>query len=136
MRGLQFPGWKYALLPGANIITGVGWAENDFLTRVRIARKSFIFRQPCGRWDHQTSDPGPASHPLRQLPDRQRGIMTRSIVGISWYLRSGRWKLLQACGVFGNGGVTGLENLGAPWWNTPTASVNEAMSRLLSIPVC
>jgi probable HAF family extracellular repeat protein len=124
MRGLpNFPGGNNGFATGANNLRQVvGWAENDFQDPACVSPQVFQFRPAM--WSL-----GPPDQ-IQELPlilGDSSGAATAindngQIVGISGICDQavGRHTAKHAV-LWENGGVTDLGNLGAQWWNTPTA---------------
>jgi probable HAF family extracellular repeat protein len=127
MRGLpNFPGGNNGFATGANNLReAVGWAENGIHDAACVAPQVLQFRPAV--W---TLGPPDVIHELPLYRDDTSGAATAindngQIVGISGICDQavGRHTAKHAV-LWENGGVTDLGNLGAEWWNTPTA-VNE-----------
>jgi probable HAF family extracellular repeat protein len=123
MRGLpNFPGGNNGFATGANNLGQVvGWAENDVHDPMCVSPQVLQFRPAM--WSL-----GPDQiHELPLIPGDSSGAATAindngQIVGISGICDQavGRHTARHAV-LWENGGVTDLGNLGANWWNTPTA---------------
>jgi probable HAF family extracellular repeat protein len=127
MRGLpNFPGGNNGFATGANNLRQVvGWAENDVHDPTCVSPQVLQFRPAM--W---TLGPPDQIHDLPLIPGDTSGAATAindngQIVGISGICDQavGRHTAKHAV-LWENGGVTDLGNLGAQWWNTPTA-INE-----------
>jgi probable HAF family extracellular repeat protein len=127
MRGLpNFPGGNNGFATGANNLRQVvGWAENDVHDPTCVSPQVLQFRPTM--W---TLGPPDQIHDLPLIPGDTSGAATAindngQIVGISGICDQavGRHTAKHAV-LWENGGVTDLGNLGAQWWNTPTA-INE-----------
>ncbi len=124
MRGLpNFPGGNNGFATGANNLRqAVGWAENDVHDPTCVSPQVLQFRPAM--WSL-----GPPDQ-IQELPlisGDTSGAATAindngQIVGISGICDQaiGRHTAKHAV-LWENGGVTDLGNLGAEWWNTPTA---------------
>ena len=124
MRGLpNFPGGNNGFATGANNLRQVvGWAENDVHDRECVSPQVLQFRPTM--W---TLGPPDQIHDLPLMPGDTSGAATAindngQIVGISGICDQavGRHTARHAV-LWENGGVTDIGNLGAEWWNTPTA---------------
>src|SRR6266536_811896 len=124
MRGLpNFPGGDNGFTTGANNLgQAVGWAENDVHDPTCVSPQVLQFRPAV--WDLGPPD---VIHDLPLMPGDTSGAATAindndQIVGISCICDQavGRHTAKHAV-LWENGGVTELGNLGAQWWNTPTA---------------
>ncbi len=127
MRGLpNFPGGNNGFATGANNRGKVvGWAENDVHDPTCVSPQVLQFRPAV--WELGPPDqiqdlplfPGDTSGAATAINDHGQ------IVGISGICDQavGRHTAKHAV-LWENGGVTDLGNLGAQWWNTPTA-INE-----------
>jgi probable HAF family extracellular repeat protein len=125
MRALpNFPGGNNGFATGANNLRqAVGWAENGVEDTERcVSPQVFQFRPAM--W---TLGPPDQIHELPLMPDDSSGAATAindngQIVGISGICDQavGRHTAKHAV-LWENGGVIDLGNLGALWWNTPTA---------------
>jgi probable HAF family extracellular repeat protein len=124
MRGLpNFPGGNNGFATGANNLRQVvGWAENDVHDPECVSPQVLQFRPAM--W---TLGPPDQIHDLPLVPGDSSGAATAindngQIVGISGICDQavGRHTARHAV-LWENGGVTDLGNLGAEWWNTPTA---------------
>jgi probable HAF family extracellular repeat protein len=124
MRGLpNFPGGDNGFTTGANNLGQVvGWAENDVHDPTCVSPQVLQFRPAV--WDLGPPD---QIHDLPLVPGDTSGAATAindngQIVGISGICDQavGRHTARHAV-LWENGGVTDLGNLGALWWNTPTA---------------
>jgi len=127
MRGLpNFPGGNNGFATGANNLRQVvGWAENDVHDPTCVSPQVLQFRPAM--W---TLGPPDQIQDLPLMPEDTSGAATAindngQIVGISGICDQavGRHTAKHAV-LWENGGVTDLGNLGAQWWNTPTA-INE-----------
>jgi probable HAF family extracellular repeat protein len=127
MRGLpNFPGGNNGFATGANNLREVvGWAENGVPDDACVSPQALQFRPAM--W---TLGPPDVIHELPLFQDDTSGAATAindngQIVGISGICDQavGRHTAKHAV-LWENGGVTDLGNLGAQWWNTPTA-INE-----------
>ena len=127
MRGLpNFPGGNNGFATGANNLRQVvGWAENDVHDPTCVSPQVLQFRPAM--W---TLGPPDQIQDLPLMPGDTSGAATAindngQIVGISGICDQavGRHTAKHAV-LWENGGVTDLGNLGAQWWNTPTA-INE-----------
>jgi probable HAF family extracellular repeat protein len=124
MRGLPtFPGGHNGFATGANNLRQVvGWAENGVHDPTCCCQQVLQFRPAM--W---TLGPPDQIHELPLIPDDTSGAATAindngQIVGISGICdrAEGRHTAKHAV-LWENGGVTDIGNLGAQWWNTPTA---------------
>src|SRR5436309_8468380 len=124
MRGLPpFPGGNNGFATGANNLGQVvGWAENGFHDPNCCCTQVLQFRPAV--WDLGSGD---QIHDLPLISGDSSGAATAindngQIVGISGICDQavGRHTAKHAV-LWENGGVTDLGNLGAEWWNTPTA---------------
>jgi len=125
MRALpNFPGGNNGFATGANNLRqAVGWAENGVEDTERcVSPQVFQFRPAM--W---TLGPPDQIHELPLITGDSSGAATAindngQIVGISGICDQavGRHTAKHAV-LWENGGVTDLGNLGAQWWNTPTA---------------
>src|SRR5438046_686159 len=124
MRGLpNFPGGNNGFATGANNLGQVvGWAENGVHDSTCCCTQVLQFRPAV--W---TLGPTDHIHALPLIPGDTSGAATAindngQIVGISGICDQavGRHTAKHAV-LWENGGVTNIGNLGAPWWNTPTA---------------
>ena len=124
MRGLpNFPGGNNGFATGANNLHQVvGWAENDFHDPACVSPQVLQFRPAM--W---TLGPPDQIQDLPLMPGDTSGAATAindngQIVGISGICDQaiGRHTAKHAV-LWENGGVIDLGNLGAQWWNTPTA---------------
>jgi probable HAF family extracellular repeat protein len=124
MRGLpNFPGGNNGFATGANNLGQVvGWAENGVHDPTCCCTQVLQFRPAM--W---TLGPPDQIHDLPLIPGDTSGGATAindngQIVGISGICDQavGRHTANHAV-LWENGGVTDLGNLGAQWWNTPTA---------------
>src|SRR4029453_12334887 len=125
MRGLpNFPGGNNGFATGANNLGQVvGWAENGVHDTACVSPQVLQFRPAM--WSL-----GPSAdqiHELPLIPGDSSGAATAindngQIVGISGICDQalGRHTARHAV-LWENGGVTDIGNLGANWWNTPTA---------------
>lgn len=127
MRGLpNFPGGNNGFATGANNLREVvGWAENGVPDDACVSPQVLQFRPAM--W---SLGPPDVIHELPLFQDDTSGAATAindngQIVGISGICDQavGRHTAKHAV-LWENGGVTDLGNLGAEWWNTPTA-INE-----------
>src|SRR6266404_5875441 len=124
MRGLPpFPGGNNGFATGANNLGQVvGWAENGVHDSTCCCTQVLQFRPAV--W---TLGPPDQIHDLPLIPGDTSGAATAindngQIVGISGICDQavGRHTAKHAV-LWENGRVTNLGNLGAQWWNTPTA---------------
>ncbi len=124
MRGLpNFPGGNNGFATGANNLGQVvGWAENGVHDGACVSPQVLQFRPAM--W---TLGPPDQIQDLPLIPGDTSGAATAindngQIVGISGICDQavGRHTARHAV-LWENGGVTDLGNLGAQWWNTPTA---------------
>src|SRR5881628_2610035 len=124
MRGLpNFPGGNNGFATGANNLGQVvGWAENGVHDGACVSPQVLQFRPAM--W---TLGPPDQFQDLPLIPGDTSGAATAindngQIVGISGICDQavGRHTARHAV-LWENGGVTDLGNLGAQWWNTPTA---------------
>src|SRR5438445_3840907 len=124
MRGLpNFPGGNNGFATGANNLgQAVGWAENGVHDPTCCCTQVLQFRPAV--W---TLGPPDQIHDLPLIPGDTSGAATAindngQIVGISGICDQaiGRHTAKHAV-LWENGGLTDLGNLGALWWNTPTA---------------
>jgi probable HAF family extracellular repeat protein len=124
MRGLpNFPGGNNGFATGANNLRqAVGWAENGVRDPMCVSPQVLQFRPAM--W---TLGPPDQIHDLPLIPGDTSGAATAindndQIVGISGICDQavGRHTARHAV-LWENGGVTDIGNLGAQWWNTPTA---------------
>jgi probable HAF family extracellular repeat protein len=124
MRGLpNFPGGNNGFATGANNLgEAVGWAENEFHDPQCVAPQVLQFLP--AKW---TLGPPDVIQDLPLFPGDSSGAATAindngQIVGISGICDQavGRHTARHAV-LWENGTVIDLGNLGAPWWNTPTA---------------
>jgi len=124
MRGLpNFPGGNNGFATGANNLGQVvGWAENGFHDPTCCCTQVLQFRPAM--WTLGSPD---QIHELPLIPGDTSGAATAindngQIVGISGICDQavGRHTAKHAV-LWENGGVTDIGNLGAQWWNTPTA---------------
>src|SRR6266511_4414953 len=124
MRGLpNFPGGNNGFATGANNLGQVvGWAENGVNDPNCCCTQVLQFRPAM--W---TLGPPDQIQDLPLIPGDSSGAATaindnNQIVGISGICDQavGRHTAKHAV-LWENGGVTDLGNLGAQWWNTPTA---------------
>src|SRR5437870_4788460 len=124
MRGLpNFAGGNNGFATGANNLgQAVGWAENGVHDPMCCCTQVLQFRPAM--W---TLGPPDQIHDLPLIPGDTSGAATAindsgQIVGISGICDQavGRHTARHAV-LWENGGVTDLGNLGAQWWNTPTA---------------
>jgi probable HAF family extracellular repeat protein len=127
MRGLpNFPGGNNGFATGANNLGQVvGWAENDVHDPTCVSPQVLQFRPAV--WELGPPD---QIHALPLISGDTSGAATATndngqVVGISGICDQavGRHTAKHAV-LWENGGVTDLGNLGAQWWNTPTA-INE-----------
>ena len=124
IRGLpNFPGGNNGFATGANNLRQVvGWAENDVHDPTCVSPQVLQFRPAM--W---SLGPPDQIQDLPLIPGDTSGAATAindngQIVGISGICDQavGRHTARHAV-LWENGGVTDLGNLGAQWWNTPTA---------------
>jgi probable HAF family extracellular repeat protein len=124
MRGLPtFPGGNNGFATGANNLRQVvGWAENGVDDDACVSPQVLQFRPAM--W---SLGPPDQIHDLPLILGDTSGAATAlndngQIVGISGICDQavGRHTAKHAV-LWENGGVTDLGNLGAQWWNTPTA---------------
>jgi probable HAF family extracellular repeat protein len=125
MRALpNFPGGNMGFATGANNLRqAVGWAENGVEDPERcVSPQVFQFRPAM--W---SLGPPDQIHELPLITGDSSGAATAindngQIVGISGICDQavGRHTAKHAV-LWENGGITDLGNLGAQWWNTPTA---------------
>jgi probable HAF family extracellular repeat protein len=124
MRGLPtFVGGNNGFATGANNLGQVvGWAENDVHDPTCVSPQVLQFRPAM--WGLGPPD---QIHDLPLIPGDTSGAATAindngQIVGISGICDQavGRHTARHAV-LWENGGVTDIGNLGANWWNTPTA---------------
>src|SRR5712675_2016871 len=124
MRGLPtFPGGHNGFATGANNFGQVvGWAENDVHDSTCVSPQVLQFRPAM--WGLGPPD---QIHELPLITGDTSGAATAindngQITGISGICDQavGRHTAKHAV-LWENGGVTNLGNLGANWWNTPTA---------------
>jgi probable HAF family extracellular repeat protein len=124
MRGLPpFPGGNNGFATGANNFGQVvGWAENDVHDPTCCCHQVLQFRPAV--WELGPPD---QIHELPLISGDTSGAATAindngQIVGISGICdrAEGRHTAKHAV-LWENGGVTDIGNLGANWWNTPTA---------------
>jgi probable HAF family extracellular repeat protein len=124
MRGLPtFPGGHNSFATGANNLGQVvGWAENGVHDDMCCCHQVLQFRPAV--WELGPPD---RIHDLPLISGDSSGAATAindngQIVGISGICdrAEGRHTARHAV-LWENGGVTDLGNLGAEWWNTPTA---------------
>jgi probable HAF family extracellular repeat protein len=124
MRGLpNFPGGNNGFATGANNLDQVvGWAENDVHDPTCVSPQVLQFRPAL--WELGPPD---QIHDLPLISGDTSGAATAindnsQIVGISGICDQavGRHTAKHAV-LWENGGVTDLGNLGALYWNTPTA---------------
>jgi probable HAF family extracellular repeat protein len=124
MRGLpNFPGGNNGFATGANNLRQViGWAENDVHDPDCVSPQVLQFRPAM--W---SLGPPDEIHDLPLISGDTSGAATAindnsQIVGISGICDQavGRHTARHAV-LWENGGVIDLGNLGAQWWNTPTA---------------
>ena len=118
-----FPGGNNGFATGANNLGEVvGWAENDVHDTVCVSPQVLQFRPAV--WELGPPD---QIEDLPLIPGDTSGAATAindngQIVGISGICDQavGRHTARHAV-LWENSGVTDLGNLGAQWWNTPTA---------------
>jgi probable HAF family extracellular repeat protein len=124
MRGLPtFVGGNNGFATGANNLGQVvGWAENDVHDPACVSPQVLQFRPAV--WELGPPD---QIYDLPLIPGDTSGAATAindngQIVGISGICDQavGRHTARHAV-LWENGGVTDIGNLGANWWNTPTA---------------
>jgi probable HAF family extracellular repeat protein len=124
MRGLpNFPGGNNGFATGANNLGQVvGWAENDVHDPMCVSPQVLQFRPAV--WELGPPD---QIHDLPLISGDTSGAATAindngQIVGISGICDQavGRHTARHAV-LWENGVVTDIGNLGAQWWNTPTA---------------
>jgi probable HAF family extracellular repeat protein len=124
MRGLpNFPGGNNGFATGANNLRQVvGWAENGVHDEACVSPQVLQFHPAM--W---SLGPPDQIHDLPLFPGDTSGAATAindngQIVGISGICDQavGRHTAKHAV-LWENGGVIDLGNLGAQWWNTPTA---------------
>ena len=124
MRGLPtFVGGNNGFATGANNLGQVvGWAENDVHDPTCVSPQVLQFRPAV--WELGPPD---QIHDLPLIPGDTSGAATAindngQIVGISGICDQalGRHTARHAV-LWENGGGTDIGNLGATWWNTPTA---------------
>jgi probable HAF family extracellular repeat protein len=124
MRGLpNFPGGNNGFATGANNLRQVvGWAENGVHDEACVSPQVLQFHPAV--W---SLGPPDQIHDLPLFPGDTSGAATAindngQIVGISGICDQavGRHTAKHAV-LWENGGVIDLGNLGAQWWNTPTA---------------
>src|SRR5437867_2055926 len=124
MRGLpNFPGGNNGFATGANNLGQVvGWAENGVHDEACVSPQVLQFHPAVWRLG-----PPDQIHDLPLIPGDTSGSATAindngQIVGISGICDQaiGRHTAKHAV-LWENGGVIDLGNLGAQWWNTPTA---------------
>jgi len=127
MRGLpNFPGGNNGFATGANNLGQVvGWAENDVHDPTCVSPQVLQFRPAV--WELGPPD---QIHDLPLISGDTSGAATATnddgqVVGISGICDQavGRHTAKHAV-LWENSGVTDIGNLGAEWWNTPTA-INE-----------
>jgi probable HAF family extracellular repeat protein len=126
MRGLPTLGGNNGFATGANNRGfAVGWAENACRDATCVPPQQLQFRPVV--WDTQHND---QVSELPLFPADTSGAATAinnssAVVGISGICDQavGRHTAKHAV-LWDKSGVTDLGNLGAPWWNTPTA-INE-----------
>src|SRR5881398_1905653 len=119
----NFPGGDNGFATGANNLRQVvGWAENDVHDPTCVSPQVLQFRPAL--W---TLGPPDQIQDLPLIAGDSSGAATAindngQIVGISGICDQavGRYTARHAV-LWENGGVTDLGNLGAQWWNTPTA---------------
>ena len=124
MRGLpNFPGGNNGFATGANNLGQVvGWAENDVHDPTCVSPQVLQFRPAV--WELGPPD---QIHDLPLISGDTSGAATATndngqVVGISGICDQavGRHTAKHAV-LWENSGVTDIGNLGAEWWNTPTA---------------
>ena len=124
MRGLpNFPGGNNGFATGANNLgQAVGWAENDVHDPTCVSPQVLQFRPAV--WELGPPD---QIHDLPLISGDTSGAATAindngQVVGISGICDQavGRHTAKHAV-LWENSGVIDLGNLGAQWWNTPTA---------------
>ena len=124
MRGLpNFPGGNNGFATGANNLgQAVGWAENDVHDPTCVSPQVLQFRPAV--WELGPPD---QIHDLPLISGDTSGAATAindngQVVGISGICDQavGRHTAKHAA-LWENSGVIDLGNLGAQWWNTPTA---------------
>ena len=124
MRGLpNFPGGNNGFATGANNLGQVvGWAENDVHDPTCVSPQVLQFRPAV--WELGPPD---QIHDLPLISGDTSGAATATndngqVVGISGICDQavGRHTAKHAV-LWENGSVINLGNLGAQWWNTPTA---------------
>ncbi len=124
MRGLpNFPGGNNGFATGANNFRqAVGWAENGVHDPTCVSPQVLQFRPAI--WELGPPD---QIQELPLIPGDTSGAATAindngQVVGISGICDQavGRHTAKHAV-LWENGGVTDIGNLGAEWWNTPTA---------------
>jgi probable HAF family extracellular repeat protein len=124
MRGLPtFPGGNNGFATGANNFRqAVGWAENGVDDDACVSPQVLQFRPAV--WELGPPD---QIHDLPLISGDTSGAATAindngQVVGISGICDQavGRHTAKHAV-LWENGGVTDIGNLGAEWWNTPTA---------------
>ena len=127
IRGLpNFPGGNNGFATGANNLGQVvGWAENDVHDPTCVSPQVLQFRPAV--WELGPPD---QIHDLPLISGDTSGAATATnddgqVVGISGICDQavGRHTAKHAV-LWENSGVTDIGNLGAEWWNTPTA-INE-----------
>jgi probable HAF family extracellular repeat protein len=119
----NFPGGDNGFATGVNNLRQVvGWAENDVHDPTCVSPQVLQFRP--AKWELGPPD---QIHELPLFPGDTSGAATAindngQIVGISGICDQavGRHTAKHAV-LWENGGVNDLGNLGALWWNTPTA---------------
>jgi probable HAF family extracellular repeat protein len=124
MRGLlPFPGGYNSFATGANNLRqAVGWAENGVHDDTCCCQQVLQFHPAM--W---SLGPPDQIHELPLLPDDTSGAATAindngQIVGISGICdRAEGRRTAKHAVLWENGGVIDIGNLGALWWNTPTA---------------
>jgi len=124
MRGLpNFPGGNNGFATGANNLgQAVGWAENDVHDPTCVSPQVLQFHPAVGELG-----PPDQIHDLPLISGDTSGAATATndngqVVGISGICDQavGRHTAKHAV-LWKNSGVIDLGNLGAQWWNTPTA---------------